>query len=202
MIQLIYAYAGTKTVSGENEFAFGINGGLPWGHIPQDLKNFKARTEGTTLIMGAKTFSSFPKPLVGRPHVVVCDLSRDYPTTQDGSLAHFYISDYQFDKFLNGHELQVSSPNADFNAIFSREEGVYSVIGGAGLLQQAYPFSDKVIQTSIRKRHRVNSDTQLPMSFIVAPAREDSGFLFKESHYYHIDAVTNISEDVYVKTGV
>ena len=51
----------------------GAGGALPW-RIPADLKRFKAATIGKPMIMGRKTFESFPAPLPGRRHIV---LSRD-----------------------------------------------------------------------------------------------------------------------------
>ena len=51
----------------------GRDGGLPW-HIPADLRRFKALTLGKPMIMGRKTFESFPAPLPGRRHIV---LTRD-----------------------------------------------------------------------------------------------------------------------------
>ena len=55
----------------------GRDGKLPW-RIPEDMKWFKARTEGRPMIMGRKTWESFPKrPLPGRTNIVI---------TRDGSL--------------------------------------------------------------------------------------------------------------------
>ncbi|WCM27610.1 dihydrofolate reductase [Sphingomonas sp. QA11] len=51
----------------------GRDGGLPW-RLPADLKRFKAQTMGKPMIMGRKTFESFPAPLPGRRHIV---LTRD-----------------------------------------------------------------------------------------------------------------------------
>lgn len=49
----------------------GRDGGLPW-RIPEDLKWFKTRTMGKPIIMGRKTWESFPKrPLPGRTNIVV-----------------------------------------------------------------------------------------------------------------------------------
>ena len=48
----------------------GSNGGLPW-RLPADLKRFKALTMGKPMIMGRKTFESFPAPLPGRRHIVL-----------------------------------------------------------------------------------------------------------------------------------
>lgn len=51
----------------------GRDGRLPW-HLPADLRRFKARTMGKPMIMGRRTFESFPAPLPGRRHIV---LTRD-----------------------------------------------------------------------------------------------------------------------------
>ena len=51
----------------------GRDGGLPW-RLPADLKRFKAQTMGRPMVMGRKTFESFPAPLPGRRHIV---LTRD-----------------------------------------------------------------------------------------------------------------------------
>ncbi|MCP3735134.1 dihydrofolate reductase [Sphingomonas sp. RP10(2022)] len=51
----------------------GRDGRLPW-RLPADLKRFKAQTMGRPMLMGRKTFESFPAPLPGRRHIV---LTRD-----------------------------------------------------------------------------------------------------------------------------
>ena len=51
----------------------GRDGGLPW-RLPADLKRFKVQTMGRSMVMGRKTFESFPAPLPGRRHIV---LTRD-----------------------------------------------------------------------------------------------------------------------------
>lgn len=48
----------------------GQDGRLPW-RIPADLKRFKAMTMGKPMVMGRKTFESFPAPLPGRRHIVL-----------------------------------------------------------------------------------------------------------------------------------
>jgi dihydrofolate reductase len=49
----------------------GDAGGIPW-RLPEDLKRFKAITMGKPLIVGRKTYESFPKrPLPGRTNIVV-----------------------------------------------------------------------------------------------------------------------------------
>ncbi|WP_084582124.1 dihydrofolate reductase [Sphingomonas azotifigens] len=59
----------------------GRDGQLPW-RLPADLKRFKAQTMGRPMIMGRKTFESFPAPLPGRRHIV---LTRDPHWQADGA---------------------------------------------------------------------------------------------------------------------
>lgn len=59
----------------------GRDGALPW-HLPADLRRFKALTMGKPMIMGRKTFESFPAPLPGRRHIV---LTRDPSWSAEGA---------------------------------------------------------------------------------------------------------------------
>ena len=63
----------------------GRDGALPW-HLPADLRRFKALTMGRAMVMGRKTFESFPAPLPGRRHIV---LTRDRRWRGEGAeVAH------------------------------------------------------------------------------------------------------------------
>lgn len=55
--------------AGENE-ALGKDNDLVW-HLPDDFKRFKKLTTGHHIIMGRKTFETFPKLLPNRVHVVI-----------------------------------------------------------------------------------------------------------------------------------
>ena len=51
----------------------GKDGGMPW-HVPEDLAHFKERTTGHPVIMGRRTWESFPerfRPLPDRRNIVV-----------------------------------------------------------------------------------------------------------------------------------
>jgi dihydrofolate reductase len=51
----------------------GAAGGMPW-HVPEDLAHFKATTLGAPVVMGRRTWESFPvryRPLPGRRNIVV-----------------------------------------------------------------------------------------------------------------------------------
>ena len=45
-----------------------------------DLKRFKSLTSGHNMIMGRKTFESFPKPLPNRTHIVITR-QNNYPVS-------------------------------------------------------------------------------------------------------------------------
>jgi dihydrofolate reductase len=50
--------------------ALGKKNKLVW-HLPNDFKRFKSLTTNHHIIMGRKTFESFPKPLPNRTHIVI-----------------------------------------------------------------------------------------------------------------------------------
>ncbi|SDS12581.1 dihydrofolate reductase [Gramella sp. MAR_2010_147] len=50
--------------------ALGKDNDLVW-HLPDDFKRFKRFTSGHHIIMGRKTFESFPKLLPNRTHVII-----------------------------------------------------------------------------------------------------------------------------------
>ena len=64
-IGLIWAEARDRVI--------GAQGGMPW-HVPEDLAHFKAATLGAPVVMGRRTWESFParfRPLPGRRNIVV-----------------------------------------------------------------------------------------------------------------------------------
>lgn len=69
-------------VAVDKNWGIGKNGTMPW-HISADLKYFKEKTTGKTVIMGRKTLLSFPKqkPLPNRKNLV---LSRDTAFNPEG----------------------------------------------------------------------------------------------------------------------
>lgn len=62
MITIIAAAGQNNELGKDNE--------LVW-HLPNDFKRFKQLTTGHFIIMGRKTFESFPKPLPNRTHIVI-----------------------------------------------------------------------------------------------------------------------------------
>ena len=100
----------------------GRDGGLPW-HLPADLKRFRTLTTGRPMIMGRRTFESFPAPLPGRRHIV---LTRDAAWRATGA--------------------EVAHTAADALALAGSE---VSVIGGAEVFALFEPLADRVELTVI-----------------------------------------------------
>ena len=123
---LIYASAANGVI--------GKDGGLPW-HLPADLKHFKARTMGLPMIMGRKTFESFPAPLPGRRHIV---LTRD--------------PDWQ----AEGAEVARSVEEA----IGLAGPGEVAVIGGAQIFALFAALADRIELTRIHRAY--DGDTTMP----------------------------------------
>ena len=58
--------------------ALGKDNDLLW-HLPDDFKRFKQITSGHYIIMGRKTFESFPKPIPNRTHVIITSKKNYHP---------------------------------------------------------------------------------------------------------------------------
>lgn len=94
-------------------------------HLPDDFKRFKRLTTGHHIIMGRKTFESFPKPLPNRTHVIVTRQQDFHP---DGCLVVHSIE-----------EALMISP---------KDEDVF-IIGGGEIYNLAMPFADKLEITRV-----------------------------------------------------
>jgi dihydrofolate reductase len=106
----------------------GRDGKLPW-HLPADLKRFKAQTMGKPMVMGRKTFESFPSPLPGRRHIV---LTRDSLWQAEGAeVAH--------------------SPD---EALAMAGAGDVAVIGGAEVFALFLDAADRIELTEVHGEHQ------------------------------------------------
>lgn len=103
----------------------GNKGQLPW-HLPADLKHFKTLTIGKPMIMGRKTFDSFPAPLPGRRHIV---LTRDRSWQAHGA-----------EPVYSAREALELAGNT-----------TVAVIGGAEIYQQFLPLADWIELTEIHR---------------------------------------------------
>lgn len=116
MITLIAAAAENNALGKDND--------LLW-HLPEDFKRFKQITSGHYIIMGRKTFESFPKPLPNRTHIII---TRQKEYLADGCLVVHSLEE----------ALEISPQN----------EEVF-IIGGAQIYKQALPFADKIDLTRV-----------------------------------------------------
>lgn len=116
----------------------GRDGDLPW-HLPEDLAHFKEQTFGAPVVMGRKTWESFPeryRPLPGRTNIVV---TRDESYDAAGASVV--------------HDL-----DAGIDAALA--EGDAWVIGGAQIFERAMDRLDELVVTEIDLE--VAGDTNAP----------------------------------------
>ena len=117
-------------------YALGKNNNLLW-HLPNDFKRFKTLTSGHYIIMGRKTFESFPRPLPNRTHVVISKKSQ-----QNTDLI-----------------IYVKSLEEAFQ-ICPKNEEVY-IIGGGQIYEQTLSFCDKLELTYVHESF-LDADTFFP----------------------------------------
>ena len=111
------AAAGTRNELGKDN-------DLIW-HLPLDFKRFKSITSNHYIIMGRKTFESFPKPLPNRTHVII--------TKQ---------KDYTYKNCI-----VVSSIDEAIEQVKGQEKAY--VIGGGEIYKQFMPFVDQIELTRV-----------------------------------------------------
>lgn len=122
--------------AGENN-AIGKNNDLIW-HLSDDLKRFKSLTNGHHIIMGRKTFESFPKPLPNRTHIVITR-QRDYKAP-DGVIV------------VNNLEDALDA---------ARQDAQPFIIGGGEIYKQSMPIADKLEITRVHHSFE-DADTFFP----------------------------------------
>ena len=110
--------------AGENN-EIGKDNDLIW-HLSDDLKRFKSLTSGHHIIMGRKTFESFPKPLPNRTHIVITRQS-NY-TAPDGVI------------IVNSLEDAINIAKKDSQPF---------IIGGGEIYKQAMPYASKIEITRV-----------------------------------------------------
>ncbi|WP_223034781.1 dihydrofolate reductase [Hanstruepera marina] len=127
----------TLIVAAGEDNAIGKDNDLIW-HLSDDLKRFKNLTNGHHIIMGRKTFESFPKPLPNRTHIVI--------TRQDNYQAPSGVI------VVNNLEDAFDAARSDSNPY---------VIGGGEIYKQAMPYADKIELTRVHQSFE-NADTFFP----------------------------------------
>jgi dihydrofolate reductase len=104
--------------------------------LPEDFKFFKDKTKGHILIMGRKTFESFPKPLPNRFHIVI--------TRQEGY--RFEDPNVEIVHNLNSALELAHMLTTKFKAKFGDE---VFVVGGGEIYAQAMDIVDRIYLTVI-----------------------------------------------------
>ena len=122
--------------AGENN-AIGKDNDLIW-HLSDDLKRFKSLTNGHHIIMGRKTFESFPKPLPNRTHIVI--------TRQEDYKAPSGVI------IVNSLEDALDAARLDKQPF---------IIGGGEIYKQAMPLVDKIEITRVHSEFK-DADTFFP----------------------------------------
>jgi dihydrofolate reductase len=115
--------------------ALGKNNELVW-HLPNDFKRFKSLTTGHHIIMGRKTFESFPKPLPDRVHIVI---SRQENYSPEGCIV------------VDSIEKAI--------ALCPENDDSY-IIGGGEIYNLALPFTDIIELTKVH--HSFDADAFFP----------------------------------------
>ncbi len=127
MITLIAAVAQNNALGKDNQ--------LLW-HLPDDFKRFKIITSGHYIIMGRKTFESFPKPLPNRTHVII---TRQKNYNSEGCIV------------VNSLDEAIQS--------CPKNEAIF-IIGGGEIYKQSIAIADKIDIT--RVHNSFEADTFFP----------------------------------------
>tara|TARA_R100000935_G_scaffold31854_1_gene52370 strand:- start:2298 stop:2786 length:489 start_codon:yes stop_codon:yes gene_type:complete len=109
--------------AGENN-ALGKDNGLVW-HLPDDFKRFKKLTTGHHIIMGRKTFDSFPQPLPDRTHLVI--------TRKDNFKKEGIVTVHSLERAIE----------------FSKGDSQPFIIGGGEIYKMAMEVADKIELTRV-----------------------------------------------------
>ena len=115
----------TLIAAADEHNALGKGSDLLW-HLPEDFKHFKRLTTGHCIIMGRKTFETFPKPLPNRTHIVITR-QKDY--TKEGIIV-------------------VNSLEEAIEKALALDPTPY-VIGGGEIYAQALPLADVIELTRV-----------------------------------------------------
>jgi dihydrofolate reductase len=116
--------------------ALGKNNQLLW-HLTDDFKRFKQLTTNHHIIMGRKTFESFPKPLPNRTHIVI---TRQENYCPEGCIVVTNLT----------KAIAILPPNEDA-----------FIIGGGEIYQLGLPFTDKIELTRVHANFE--ADTFFPI---------------------------------------
>ncbi|MGD9912929.1 MAG: dihydrofolate reductase [Rhizobiaceae bacterium] len=121
----------------------GRDGGLPW-RLSTDLQRFKAMTMGKPIVMGRKTWESFPRrPLPGRLNIV---MTRDTGFSAEGA------------EIVQSLDDALALARVRGRCMAGADE--ICVIGGGTVYEQALPKADRLHVTHVLAAF--DGDTRFP----------------------------------------
>ena len=129
-IVMIAAVAQNRVIGKDNQ--------LLW-HLPDDFKFFKQQTTGHFIVMGRKTFESFPKPLPNRTHLII-SRKKNYTVPEN-----YFVFDH-IDKALAFCQ--------------EKKQDKIFVIGGGEIYRQLMPFATELLITEVQTT--LDGDTFFP----------------------------------------
>ena len=129
IISIIAALSENGAIGNKNQLIY---------RLPNDMKRFKTLTTGHTIVMGRKTFESFPKGALPNRRNIVLSRSEDFSP--------------------EGAEVFRTLPDALQSC--GEDEEVF-VIGGASIYRQAMPLADRLYLTFVENTPE-EADTFFP----------------------------------------
>ncbi|CCD89692.1 dihydrofolate reductase [Bradyrhizobium sp. ORS 285] len=128
MIEIVFVVA-----MAENR-VIGADGAIPWRQ-KSDMRRFKAMTMARPIVMGRKTFMSFPRqPLPGRTNIVI---TRDTAFRAEGAIV------------THGVDEALSIARGD---ALRRSAAEIAIVGGAEIYAATMPVADRLEITEVHAR--------------------------------------------------
>lgn len=151
--------------AGENN-ELGKDNGLVW-HLPDDFRRFKKLTTGHHIIMGRKTFDTFPQPLPDRTHLVI--------TRKDNFRKEGIVTVHSLERAID----------------FSKGDPQPFIIGGGEIYKMAMEVANKIELT--RVHGTFEADTFFPAIDENIWVLEEEGFHEKdEKHKFAFTYLTYV----------
>jgi dihydrofolate reductase len=108
----------------------GYDNKLLW-NLPADMKFFREKTIGHTVVMGRKTFESIGKPLPKRKNIVLSKESKSIP------------------------DVVVCNQISDLFFVGKNHDKEYFIIGGSEIYEQFLPHTDRIYMTVVNAQFDV-----------------------------------------------
>ena len=117
----------TIIVAAAENNAIGKDNDLIWS-LPNDLKRFKKLTSGHSIIMGRKTFDSFPGLLPNRKHIVISRNKNISFSDEVTVVNNFEDAIRETDYYLTANKFKTSNKNITEDDLFGSKQNRYSII--------------------------------------------------------------------------